>query len=709
MNHYLSISRLKSISYFILSCFGLFMTAIPLVSAGEEDKSTPVNETIEEVVVIGMQVGYYDESAVSALKQSVRLIETPLSVFVINDELIADQQSFRLDQILQNDSSVQKSNNFLGAYSSYKIRGFDLDNGANYLRDGRSFFHLAAPPTEILERVEVLKGPSSVLYGTMAPGGLINMTSKKPLAETAGSVKVTVGSYDLMHLHLDVGGSVNESGTLRYRANVATENSKSFRRFFNGEEFKTERGIYSLAVAWDVFKQTTLTVNHDNTDDERPQDNGLIGDEDGLSDILPYEMIYNQPWSHYNSNVTNTLVELDHKFNDYWDLKAGYSYQSFERDRYDNQLRDFDEETGDNEIRARRRLNQRDYETYFVDVSTEFVTGNFVHNILFGYDTILLDRNDREVQNADRVTFTSNIFGEAFPDPQIAIGDRLVKGEEDREGYYFQDMMEIGEKWRILVGGRYDDYQTSISDDYSITNFTPRTGVLYLPNDNLSFYSSYSESFEPNGPVSSDFDNAGEQLDPTVGDMLEIGTKWETFDGNLLVTGAVFTIERGGSPLEDTITNTIEQRGLQEHKGVELTVSGLVGESLSLIASGTYLDAEIVADDNLDLIGNTPSGVSDVALSLWAEYQLENGLSLQCGFFYESGRPVDDNNTFDLDGYYRADVGAKYEYNLINGQSLISRLTVSNIFDEEYYKANNANSINPERPREVRASLQYSF
>ena len=147
-------------------------------------------QQIEEIIVRGQQIGYYEKKATTALKQDVPLLETPASVFIINSELIADQQSFRLNQILQNDSSVQKSNNFLGAYSSYQVRGFNLRNGSNYLRDGRPFFQLASSPTEVLDRVEVLKGPASVLYGTLAPGGVVNLVSKAPTADTRGSIKV---------------------------------------------------------------------------------------------------------------------------------------------------------------------------------------------------------------------------------------------------------------------------------------------------------------------------------------------------------------------------------------------------------------------------------------------------------------------------------------------------------------------------------------
>lgn len=679
----------------------------------EADPSTRNGEATEVVIVVGeAQVGYYDSEGSSALKQSFPLLETPASVFMVNSELIADQQSFRMDQILQNDASVQKDNNFLGAYSSYSIRGFGLENGSNYLRDGRSFFHLASPPTETLDRIEVLKGPASVLYGTLAPGGLINMVSKAPPGQAMGNLKFTTGSYDFRHLHLDIGGPIGAQGNVRYRLNGVVEDGNHFREFFSGEDFEVERQIVSFALDWDISDSTLLRINLDDTTDDRPQDNGLIGGATGVYDIFPYDLIYNQPWSHYNSDVSNALIELSHDFDGAWSLKAGVSYQDFERDRYDNQLQGFDPITGDNQIRARRRLNQRLYDTTYFDAMVEVGSGDIRHNLLFGVEQIDIRRRDREIENADRVTFASNIFGPAFPDPQISIGNRRVEGDERRSGFYVQDMIELGESWRVLLGARFDDFETSIAGSYEVDNTTPRAGVLYLPSEHLSLYASYSESFEPNGPVGSGFANEGEQLDPTVGEMFEMGTKWELFDGNALLAGALFTIDRAGDATEDITTNRIEQRGLQTHQGAEISVSGLIGNNLSLTTSATYLDAEIKTADDATVIGNVPVGVAELALSFWAEYQFIErlrGLSLQAGIFYESDRPVDDANTFDLESYYRMDVGAKYDYELGSGNSMTARFTVSNLFDKEYFKARDPFSINPERPREIRASLQYSF
>lgn len=673
---------------------------------------------IEEVIVTG-QRSYYDTNATSAARLDLPILETPQSLFVINADLIADQQAFRFDQILQNDSSVQKANNFLGAYSSYSVRGFALSNGSNYFRDGRTFFHLASVPVEVLDRVEVLKGPSSVLYGTMAPGGLINMIPKRPTEERRSSVKATVGSFDFRHITADHSDKLTEDGSVRYRVNAALEDSNSFREFSDGSDFETERRILSAALDWDVSDRTTLRFNTDYTEDNRPQDIGLVSLDGNLS-ALDYDTVLSQPWTKYDSEVFNVFAEVNHQFNDRWRLRAGVSRQDYERDRYDNQTRGAPDDEGNIAIRARRRVNRWDYTTYYADLIGKFQTGPLEHQVLIG-----VDRTDVGIDNnetARNETFTTNIFDPVIvPDPMITTSPDKNLGSEDRQGITIQDSIVIGEQWRLLLGGRYDDFESAFSiagtplgEQPEATNFTPRVGAVFLPRSDLSFYASYSESFEPNGPVGSGFDNAGETLDPTVGAQYEIGAKWEAYEGKLLATGAIFTIERSDAPFEDPATNRIVQRGTQEHHGAEVTVAGLLSRQITVSGSATYLDASFTEDDNPDIVGNTPFGVPELSLSLTAEYEFAQdtalqGLSIQGGVFYESDRPVDDANTYDLDSYTRIDLGLKYVMSRRSGTDYVFRLNALNLTDTEYFKARSPFSVNPEPPREIRGSVEVLF
>ncbi len=669
----------------------------------------------EIIEVYGRQLSYHAKNASTATKMDLSLLETPMSVFVINSALMEDQQAFRFDQILQNDASVLKSNNFLGAYSSYSIRGFGLSNGNNYLRDGRKFFHLAASPIETLERVEVLKGPASVLYGTVAPGGMINMISKRAQAKSHASVKYTYGSYDLQHLAVDFGGSVDEEGRFRYRINGVAEDSNSYRKFANGDEFSTERRIGAIALTWDITDNTELSFNYDYTKDDRPQDTGLVAIGHGVAD-MDYNTIINQSWGHYNSEVTNTLIEVKHHFNEQWQLQTGYSLQNFQRDRYDQQMRKLDEETGDIYIRARRRGGDYDFQTLYADLHGEFELVDMQHQILIGIDS--LDEDSSTFETASNEVFATNIYNPiSYPDPGIKteFGGAWTT---EQKGLYFQDMVALNDQWRVMIGFRYDDFKTADGSgdprwNHSDSNLTPRAGAVYLPNEQLSFYASFSESFEYNGIVDADYLNGGDLLDPTLGKQYEVGAKWEGLDGDLLVTGAIFTIERSGATTESSDGNYIEQRGLQEHQGLEFTISGLIGEQLSVVASATYLDAEFKNDDDKELIGKTPAGVSDFSASFWGEYQLLEqqieGLSLQAGWFYESSRQGDNENSFELDAYHRFDVGMKYSHQFTNKQELILRLTGSNITDEKYYKSRDRLGVNPERPREIRVSAEFNF
>lgn len=672
---------------------------------------------LEEFSVVGEQLGYHEAIGSTALGLPIPLIDTPQSVFIINDALIADQQAFRLDQILQNDASVQKRNNFLGAYSSFFIRGFSLDNGANYLRNGRTFFHLASPPVEILDQVEVAKGPSSVLYGYSTPGGIINMTTKKPLQHFGGFIKGTVGTDDLLHAHVDVGGPITKDGSLSYRFNYVEEDSGYFRKFADGSEFEVERQIFFGALRWEPTERTRIDASFDTTNDDRPQDTGIVAIGTGVANI-PAERILTQPWSHYNSDVWNFNIDVEQRLSDTFVLRAGYGYQDYERDRYDNQVRTLDEVTGDIQFRARRRINRWSFETLYAEGTYEFDTGDLQHQLLGGIDHTKVEINNNET--AANLNFNSNIFNPVvIPNPNIGTDPNPNLGGQDRFGLYAQYILSIGDHWSLIGGLRYDEYK----DDFTVAggattssesdNLTPRLGIVYEPSETLSFYVSYSESFEPNPVVSGGFVNDGAQLDPTTGQQYEVGVKSELFDQRLLLSGAAFLAYRSNAPFDDTATNQLVQRGEQTHQGVEFTATGLIGANLSLVASFAYLDAEFTEDDNPAIQGNTPSGVADFSASLWAEYEIPEGffknLSLQAGLFYEGERPGDDLNSFTLDSYTRVDAGLKYVWELEKDRLLTTRLTVSNLFDELYYKGDERFGVNPERPREIRLSAQFSF
>lgn len=705
--------RRNYLSLWVITCLASSTSAIAQVE--QEKQNIDRDENIETIQVIGKQLGYHERNASTAMRQNIPLVETPQSIFVINDALIKDQQSFRIDQILQNDSSVQKANNFLGAYSSFQIRGFQLDNAKNYLRNGRPFFNLATPPVETLNRVEVLKGPSSVLYGTMAPGGIVNMAAKRAsFTETTGFVKATIGSDNLRHIHLDTAGALNQEGSLRYRVNLVKEDSESHKEFFNGDAFETERQIGSLALEWDVSEDTRITFDFDDTNDDRPQDAGLIASPTGLLNT-PKQIIFTQPWSHYNSDVRNYTLVGAHYFNDSWSIKAGLSYQDYERDRYDQQYRGLDFDTGDLDVRTRRRINRWDFSNIFVDVSGEFNAFGIKHQVLMGTEQTKVKTDNNETEQNE--FYTTNIFDPVFvEDPHLGTREQKNLADEDRKAVFAQDLIHLADKWRLLIGARYDDFDYEFYTEggpvliaQSATNLTPRTGLLYLPSPSSSFYATYSESFEPNGAVGSGYDNQGETLDPTIGEMTEVGYKWESLSGDFLISTAAFRIERNGAPMENEAGNLIVQRGTQRHQGAEASATGLLG-NWSLTASVMYLDAEFVEDENALLIGNTPVSVPEVTANIWVEYQFNAlPLSLQGGWSYESERPVNNANSFEFDAYHKFDIGAKYEQQLSGDNGLVYRLTLSNLFDETYYKSSSLNDINWEAPRQIRASVEYRF
>ncbi|MEM9159034.1 MAG: TonB-dependent receptor, partial [Verrucomicrobiota bacterium] len=368
----------------------------------------------------------------------------------------------------------------------------------------------------------------------------------------------------------------------------------------------------------------------------------------------------------------------------------------------------------------------RDYHTFFADYRGRLETDGITHNFLIGADRTWVDRDDNET--AQNFNFPTNLINPVYiDDPMIGTSPDKNTGREIRDGVYVQDMIEFDDKWRLLFGLRYDDYDTIFrGSGYTTDNLSPRTGLVFLPKPNLSTYLSYSESFEPNGPVSnSNYENLGEVLDPTLGEMLEVGVKWQLLDSRLLVSGALFTIDRKDDPVEERVGEGedtmifLRQLGLQRSDGLEIIATGLISNQFTISASLTYLDAEILVDDDpaspgdSSLVDNTPSGAGELSVSISGEYQIDEGifkgLSLQGGWFFESDRPVDNANTYDLESYNRFDLGLKYAMPLGEKGGVTYRLTASNVFDETYFKGDSRFAIVAERPREVRLSVQYTF
>lgn len=645
----------------------------------------------------------------TAMKVNTPLLDTPQSLTVIPATVMASQQANEITEVLKNDSSVTRQASFLGAYDSYSVRGFTVENTASFLRNGRTYFRLGSVPVELLERVEVLKGPSSVLYGEGIPGGTINFITKQPLAAPHYEVNLSVGSDGLRLGQFDAGGPIGRTRRLSYRATVAYENSDSFRDFVT-----RERLVSAVTLHWKPGPNHLVGFDVDRLEDDRPQDTGLVLIGDDVADV-PISRFITQPWGHYNTDGWNIGGFWNHQLRGGWSVSTGVNYQDFQRDRYDQGLFGLDETTGDISMLAWRRVNRWNTATFNADVTGTHRLFGLDHQILAGLNYARITSDNDEL--SDERLFTTNIYNPVYyPDPGILPGTTKFYADIDRPGLYIQDVVRLSDAVSVVAGARYDRTKR-VSRGPDSVEFTeidesawvPRLAGIVKPRSNVSAYLSYSRSFAPNFPVG-DGRNAGELLDPTHGAQVEAGLKTEFAGGRLGVSAAAFRIVNDNLPYFDPDQNLTVLIGERRNRGIELSASGALARDWRLTASLTYLDAQFTRDASVQ--GNRPAGVPRWAGNVFTEYVITagtlSGLAMNAGVYVNGERSGDLANSFTLDGYARWDAGLGYALPL--GRTTIRwRVNAENVTDERYYFSSGRLSITPGAPRSVRTRLEWQF
>ncbi|MFN1533305.1 TonB-dependent siderophore receptor [Vibrio jasicida] len=641
-----------------------------------------VQNTDEHLVVEGREFGYKADTNTTAMRMEMTQLETPGQVAVIDEAVIDEQRASTLGEVLQNDASVSAGGTSRNR-ERFSLRGFELSSSDGFLRDGRQHWSHYRQPIELLERVEVLKGPSGLLYGKSEPGGLVNMVSKKPTTETQASLSQDIGSNDHSRTVLDVSGALNDAETLRARAILAKESYGSWRKYGDGTEPQTDRVVGGLVVEYDITENVMVSAHYDRTKDDGGVDSGAYI-VDGKA-VRGDKYIWDAQWSEIDNDVENYGIDINAQVTDNVNVKAGYNRQDFKRFDVESYPKfDMYEENGTIKHKGNERSDHWVFDTAYVDVTTDFS--------LFGTDnTFLVGANYLDYSYDRFMAFHDGDYvpaGETVVKPEPTSSKRWPTSEYDTWGIYAQNMMTINDYWQVLAGVRYDEKR---SDELTESQVSPKLGVIFHPASNGSIYVQYSESFMPQGTVNgTDYTNDGEELDAERGISYEMGTKWELFDERLLVSGAVFdiTLENIALDVENGVNAGGDvmykktQDGEQVHRGAEILAQGFVTEELSLTASAMYLDAEIT--ESADYKGNRPADVPEFSASVWSSYKVQNNTDVNLGLIYEGERYGDAANTFKKDGYARIDMGVAYTHKYDENLDIVARFNVENLFDTDY-------------------------
>lgn len=679
----------------------------PLNSTAATNPTEPVDEVY---VVEGHQARFKANSNETAMRMDVSQLETAGQVAVMDQTLIQEQNATTLGDVLVNDASIGVGGTDRNR-EIFMLRGFELDTGTGYLRNGQQQWSYYRHPVELMERVEVLKGPAGLLYGKSAPGGLVNMVTKRPTAAFQASISQKVGTNDYQHTVADASGSLNQSGTLRGRMVLSKQSEGSSRRYLDGSEPELDRQIAGLMLDYDITPDTQLSLHYDRVIDDSNSDNGanIINGKPQLGS----QFIWEAPWSFMDIDVENYGVDIVSQLTPDWKVKSGYNRQDYKRHYHEGfgQRETYDANTQSFKYFAMDRHDNWVLDTAYLDVTGAFQFGNIDHQVLIGANAL---RNDYVGQRVMKKNQTA-VIGGAYPEPDIHYGTATPRDPEptDSIGFYAQDLMTLNSQWQLLAGLRYDREDNETDTYY---NVLPKAAVMYHPSPEQTLYVTYSESFEPKNPVDSDTDiNDGMALKPVKGKLYEFGYKQSLLNDQALFSAALFQIEQENKVVKEAITgqgsltSRTTQLGKQTHKGVEVSLAGQVTDSWSVHSSATYLDARIEDPFNPANDGKQPADTPEWGASIWSRYDVDNQTYVNVGARYVGDRYGDMKNTYHKPGYTTVNAGVGHTIKAGEQTDLKLSVNVENLFNESYLAGGvqNKTTLGEERKVVLGASLHF--
>ncbi|QKQ73073.1 TonB-dependent siderophore receptor [Nostoc sp. TCL240-02] len=666
----------------------------PEIKTPPSQPSSASDEPIE-LVVTGEQDGYSAPEASTGTRTDTPLRDIPQSIQVIPQQVIKDQGITRISDAVRNVSGATIQSGYGNLIGDVNLRGF-VSNSV--LRDG----FITAPfftDSANIDRVEVLKGPASVLYGQGSPGGIVNYITKQPLNEPYYSAEFTVGSYDFYKPTLDLSGPLTGDKRLLYRLNISNENSRSYRDFINNKIF-----FISPAFTYKISDATTLNFAYEYL-------NANLGFDRGFS---PFSAFSNLPRNRNLGTSDDYQIVQVHRFNitldqqlsDNLRLRSGFTGR-FEY--LDGKFANFFDDVGEDGQTLNRALaggvSYNDSLTLQTDLIGKFKTGSIAHQLLFGFE--LNRQTSRNAGFEGDGEFSSiNIFNpinDSLPATTLqSFGPASI---QNTKGIYLQDQVTLLPNLKLLVGGRYD----FINNDavYSVfydEAFSPRVGIVYQPIESISLYASYSKSFEPNNAqkVNQEF------IEPSRSTQYEVGVKAELFDKRLSATLAAYDITKSNIATVDPENPDYSiPIGEVKSRGIELDIAGLISPGWKVIASGYLNDAYVSEDTDPTNIGRRFANAPYHGASLWTTYEIQRGdlqgLQFGAGLFFVGSRIANQSDPYTLPSYVRTDASISYKRD-----NWRAALNFKNIFNVNYSETNGY-LIFPQAPFTLQGTISVSF
>ena len=688
---------------------------------------------LEDVIVSVRKT--LNHSPVSVGRSNINPMDLPQSVAVIGQTLIKDQQALRLSDVIRNVNGVYLASTRGSSQENFSARGYSLSS-SNLFKDGVRMNNMSFPEVSSLEKVEVLKGSAAILYGVVAPGGIVNMVTKQPKFERGGEIGFRTGSYDLYKPTVDFYGPISKN--IAYRINGTYESMGSFRDLVSSKRY-----YVNPSLLFNIGEKTQLLVQADHLNHEFTPDFGIGSYDNTKIPNVPISNFYGTPWQYSKTKQTSLTTTVKHKLSEAWTLNGSLSHQLYNRDYYSIERI----QAAANGDFARPLGKTKTNEKYYIAqayVNGKVKTGSLQHSVLAGIDA---DRYYTQATtfNQPLIYDTINIFDagkyNARTDMPRTKEVRLISTPVMRFGAYVQDLISISEKLKLLAGIRWTyqnaqpidtlTYATSIHTKGKKNKidkaFSPRVGLVYKPFSTTSIFVSYANSFS----INSGTDVYGNALTPSVIDQFEAGIKNDFFRGKLSANLTVYRIVNnnlaqtalfaadGVTPNSNTSLKALTGQTTSEGVELDLSAHPMKGMDINAGYSYNYIRYTKTPDAKGNFIEgerliNNPASTGNASVFYSFRNGNLKGFRIGASLFYTGTRFAGFNNTkgqaqtykrnFEVEGFSTVDVTAGYNWKKISVLAKVSNITNTlNYYVHENY------SINPIPPRQFVATLSYKL
>lgn len=760
------------------------------VSVNAQMSYQPISDTlrIQQIEDVNLhKTGNPNKAKVLTSKSNLTVMETPQPIAIVTHEIIEQQQAKQLSDVLQNVNGVYITSSRGNSQDSFGGRGFALGND-NIFKNGVRINSGVFPEVSGLERVEVLKGANAMMFGNTAAGGVINMVTKKPRFNFGGSVGLNAGSWNSYKPTVDLYGPLSKN--IAFRVNGTYEYAESFR-----DVVKSEKYYFNPSILFNLGSKSQLIVEGDYLKNNFTPDFGIgaITNKDNsykMNDLLSRSAFLGADWQYQDVQQASTDVIFNHQINDKWTLNAVASYSNYTKDYFSTERVQWAYDSNNRLFWNRplnKTYNEQNYTSAQVNLNGEFNTGKINHKVLIG--------SDADYSAVDSYTYydptkpgnpKSNMFGTGYiygtnglakgtiymDDPSTWVGGAIPTSANyeksrintRRIGVYAQDFISLTKEFKVIAGLRWSYIENmptlttrfTSNDKIAVANsstsdhaFSPKLGFVYMPNDNLSVFATYTNSFAANagytasalGGVTSGTNEqianqvaslGRESIKPTTVDQYEVGAKKNFWNNAVAVNVSLyqinynnyyqsFWIQNNLGVIQTPDSNLKEYAGKMRSRGVELDITGNPLPNLSIIGgfsynNSVYLDTPEKGYVEKQRIVRTPA--TTVNLSAYYTFtDFAKGLRVGASAYFVGNRLAGWNDTkstnisrndvtriFELKDYTTISFSLGYEWKkfMIQGK-------VNNMFDTINYNVHENYSVNPIAPRNYYVTLTYKL